>query len=157
MALSPTVGSANELSPAINPVWRIILFPSSGQTLSVMKWPRVLPCNPVPSRPSNFACLGGEEGLQCGFNPTQPLLGSSDFVTSHLPPAPDHLCVAPSSPCSGCNFISCRATLQSLCCRPPSLSLSPPTLVCSHSSSLPSPLLPIFFSCSAGRKKKDGG
>lgn len=82
----PTVGSANELSPAINPVWRIILFPSPGQTLSVMKWPWVPPRNPVPSEPSNFSCLGGKKGLQCGFNPTQPLLSSTDF--SHLPPAP---------------------------------------------------------------------
>lgn len=78
------MGSANELSPPINPVWRIILFPSSGQTLSVMKWPQVLPCNPVPSRPSNSACLKGKNGFQCDFNPTQPVLGFSGFVTSHL-------------------------------------------------------------------------
>ena len=126
------MGSANELSPPINPVWRIILFPSSGQTLSVMKWPRVLPCNPVPSRPSNSACLRGKKGLQCGFNPTQPLLSFSGFVTSYLPPHLTHLHDASSSPCSRCNFISCRAPLQYLCCR----SLS--STACTQSSLLPS-------------------
>ena len=110
------MGSANELSPPINPVWRIILFPSSGQTLSVMKWPQVLPCNPVPSRPSNSACLRGKKGLQCGFNPTQPLLSFSGFVTFHLPPHLTHPHVTSSLPCSRCNFISCRAPLQCLCC-----------------------------------------
>lgn len=150
------MGSANELSPPINPVWRIILFPSSGQTLSVMKWPQVLPCNPVPSQPSNFACLRGKKGLQCGFNPTQPLLSFSGFVTSHLPPHLTHLHVTSSSPCSRCNFISCTAPLQYLCCR----SLSAP--VCPHSSLLPSffcfpsPILPypLFISLFSKKKKK---
>lgn len=91
------MGSANELSPAINPVWRIILFPSSGQTLSVMKWPQVFTCNPVPSQPSNFACLRGKKGLQCGFNPTQPLLSFTGFVTSHLAPHLTHRRVTSSS------------------------------------------------------------
>lgn len=100
------MGSANELSPPINPVWRIILFPSSGQTLSVMKWPQVLPCNTVPSQPSNSACLRGKKGLQCGFNPTQPLLSFGGFVTSHLPPHLTHLHFTSSSPCYRCNFIS---------------------------------------------------
>lgn len=140
------MGSANELSPAINPVWRIILFPSSGQTLSVMKWPQVLPCNPVPSQPSNFACLRGKRGLQCGFNPTQPLLSFSDFVTSHLPPHLTHLRITSSSPCSRCNFISCRATLQYLCRRSLSALLSALT----HPwfavfSVFSSPILPIYF------------
>lgn len=126
------MGSANELSPPINPVWRIILFPSSGQTLSVMKWPRVLPCNPVPSQPSNSACLRGKKGLQCGFNPTQPLLSFSSFVTSYLPPHLTHLHDASSSPCSRCNFICCKAALRYLCCR----SLS--SAVCTHSSLFPS-------------------
>lgn len=136
----PAAGSADELSPAINPVWRIILFPSSGQTLSVMKWPRVPPGSPVPSRPSDSAwsqgwgvwgarreVLGGCRRLQCGFNPTQPLLGSSDFVTS----LPTRRGVAPSSPCSlcsGCNFISCRSTLLLL-----SLSLSLSSLILARS------------------------
>lgn len=97
-----------------------------------MKWPRVLPCNPVPSRPSNSACLRGKKGLQCGFNPTQPLLSFSGFVTSYLPPHLTHLHDASSSPCSRCNFISCRAPLQYLCCR----SLS--STACTHSSLLPS-------------------
>lgn len=99
----PTVGSANELSPPINPVWRIILFPSCGQTLSVMKWPQVLPCNPVPARPSNSACLMGKKGLQCGFNPTQPLLGFNGFLTSTQPIFTSLLPLL----CSRSKFISC--------------------------------------------------
>lgn len=121
-----------------------------------MKWPQVLPCNPVPSQPSNFACLRGKKGLQCGFNPTQPLLSFSGFVTSHLPPHLTHLHVTSSSPCSRCNFISCTAPLQYLCCR----SLSAP--VCPHSSLLPSffcfpsPILPypLFISLFSKKKKK---
>lgn len=145
------MGSANELSPPINPVWRIILFPSSGQTLSVMKMPQVLPCNPVPSRPSNFACLRGKKGLQCGFNPSQPLLSFSGFVTSHLPPHLTHPHVTSSSPCSRCNFISCNAPLHYLCCR----SLSAPLSALTH------PCFPLFsvfpshfFPCSVKKKKK---
>lgn len=111
-----------------------------------MKWPQVLPCNPVPSQPSNFACLRGKKGLQCGFNPTQPLLSFSDFVTSHLPPHLTHLCITSSSPCSRCNFISCRATLQYLCRRSLSALLSALT----HPwfavfSVFSSPILPIYF------------
>lgn len=80
-----------------------------------MKWPQVLPCNPVPSWPSNSVCLRGKKGLQCGFNPTQPLLSFSGFVTYHLDPHLTHLHVTSSSPCSRCNFISRRARLQYLC------------------------------------------
>lgn len=82
-----------------------------------MKWPRVLPCNPVPSWPSNSACLRGKNGLQCGFNPTQPLLGFNGFLTSQLPSHLTHLHVTSSFSCSRCNFISRRATLQCLFCR----------------------------------------
>lgn len=150
------MGSANELSPPINPVWRIILFPSSGQTLSVMKWPQVLPCNPVPSRPSNFACLRGKKGLQCGFNPTQPLLSFSGFVTSHLPPHLTYLHVTSSSPCSRCNFISCGAPLQHLCCR----SLSAPLSALTHPFFSPVPLFslpcsPHSFPRSAKRENEE--
>lgn len=95
----PTVGSANELSPPINPVWRIIPFPSSGQTLSVMKWPRVLPCNPVPYRPSNSVCLRGKEGLTVWLQP-------------HSTPAQlQWLCHHPPAPTA--NPASCRFFLPS--------------------------------------------
>lgn len=147
------MGSANELSPPINPVWRIILFPSSGQTLSVMKWPRVLPCNPVPSRPSNSACLRGKKGLQCGFNPTQPLLSFSGFVTSHLPPHLTHLHVTSSSPCSRCNFISCRTPLQYLCCGSLSTPLSALTHPCFPPFSVFPSLLSPFLSLLSEKKR----
>lgn len=140
------MGSANELSPPINPVWRIILFPSSGQTLSVMKWPRVLPCSPVPSWPSNSACLRGKNGLQCGFNPTQPLLGFNGFPTSQLPPHLTHLHVTSSFSCSRCNFISRRAILQCLFYRS----------LCLLSFKQVFPLFSLHFilsSCSAKKKK----
>lgn len=120
-----------------------------------MKWPQVLPCNPVPSRPSNFACLRGKKGLQCGFNPTQPLLSFSGFVTSHLPPHLTHLHVTSSSPCSRCNFISCRAPLQYLCCE------TLGSAVCTQSSLLPSflgfpcPILSISSPVQQGKKKME--
>lgn len=103
----PAAGSADELSPAINPVWRIILFPSSGQTLSVIKWPRVPPGSPIPSRASDSARSQGWGG--CSVTST-PLNLCPAPVTLSPPCRP----AAPSSPCSlcsGCNFISCRSTL----------------------------------------------
>lgn len=109
------MGSAKELSPPINPVWRIIPFPSSGQTLSVMKWPEVLPCNPVTYHPSNSACLRGKKGLTVWL---QPHSTCAQWLC-HLQPAPNltylhlffrHLSFHMEG--SG-NLISCRAHYSS--------------------------------------------
>lgn len=84
----PAAGSADELSPAINPVWRIILFPSSGQTLSVMKWPGVPLVAPSHPGPLTRPGLRGARGL------SEEGTGRAYSVAS----TPLNLCSAPMAP-----------------------------------------------------------
>lgn len=74
----------------------------------------------------------------------------------HLPPAPTltHLHVTSSSPCSRCNFISCRAPLQYLCCGSLSARLCALTHLCFPPFSGFPPLFSPFLSLPLFNKKK---